>query len=190
LSGFRVGDYRTHAEFKTVPQGTHLGLVIGVAFLGLQPGSKMYPNPAYKIALTVAFPGQKNDDGTDMEVTSQYTMSMSKKATLRKVAEAISGPLNDQQAKDFDPSTLVGKAALFSVTHTQKEDRTYANLGGVIALPGGMPVPTTPNRLRVFHPNVPDFLSAYNALPEFLRKKWDERLPEENKAGPADDVAI
>jgi hypothetical protein len=179
-------------EFKTVPAGTHVGVVIGVAFLGLQPGSKMYPTPAYKLALTVAFPGQKNDDGSSMEVTSQYTMSMSKKATLRKVVEAINGPLSDQQLKDFDPSTLVGKAALFSVTHTQKEDRTYANLGGVIALPEGMPVPTTPNKTRVFHPALPSeqFLPAYNALPEFLRKKWDERLPDDNKAGPEDDVAI
>lgn len=190
----KFGDYKTQGEFKSVPAGTHVGVVTGIAFLGLQPGSQMYPTPSYKLALTVSFPGHKTDDGRgELSVTQTYTYSTNKKATLRKVVEAIVGPFADEKAvNQFEISSLLGKAALFSVVHKQRDDKVFANIGGVIALPAGMPVAAVQNPPRYFTPDLDpsDFLAAYNALPEFLRKKWDERLPEENKASAEEEIPV
>lgn len=195
MSGFIVSKYQKHSEFKNVPEGTHVGVIIGVAALGLQPGSVMYPAPRNLVAITVAFPGQKNDEGQDLEITTKYTLSLSKKATFRKTVEAICGPFKSEDAaKSFDAGSLIGKPALFSVVHKHKEDRTFANISGVIALPAGMPVSPTTSALRLFHPGLEPqaFLAAYNALPEFLRRQWDERIPDENAAGgdESEDVAV
>jgi len=190
----KFGDYSRASEFKAVPAGTHVGVVTGLAFLGLQPGSQMYPEPSYKLALTVSFPSLTTDDGKqNLDVTSQYTFSTSKKATLRKMIEAINGPFADEKAvKAFDLRSLLGKAALFSVVHKAKDDKVFANLGGVIALPAGMPVPPVLNSTRYFTPDLEpqEYLREYNALPEFLRKKWDERIPDENAAGGGGDEEV
>lgn len=189
----KFGDYSTQSDFKAVPEGTHVGVITGLAFLGLQPGSQMYPTPAYKVALTVSFPQHQSDDGSgELQVTQTYTFSASKKATLRKVIESINGPFKTEaDVKAFDFSSLIGKSALFSIVHKHRDDKVFANVGGVIALPAGMTVAAPKNATRYFAPDLDPqaFLAAYNALPEFLRKKWDERLPEENKAA-AEDVPV
>ena len=52
------------------------------------------------------------------------------------------GDLSDEQADSFDLSKLVGQACLLNVIHKKVGDKTYANLGGVMALPDGMECPS------------------------------------------------
>jgi hypothetical protein len=190
----KYGDYHTKSEFKAVPAGTHLGIITGFAFLGLQPGSPMYPTPAYRVAITVSFPGKLTEDGKDeLQITQQYTLSTSKKSNLRKLIEAINGPFADEgSVKKFQFETLVGKAGLFSIIHKQKDDRVYANVAGVLAVPEGLPISPSRTKTRFFTPDLEPqrFIAEYNALPEFLRKKWDERMPEENRESTAEDAAV
>lgn len=185
----KLGNYRTQSEFKMVPAGSHVGVVTGLVFLGLQPGGQY--KDQYKLALQVAFPSEFTEDGTrNLSVTQIYTASTHQKAGFRKVIEAIiGGPFKtDAEADAFDITTLIGKSALFSVVHKQVGDKTFANIGGVIALPKGMPVQPVKNDTLLFTPDLDPqaFLTAYNALPEWLRKKWDDRIPDENAAGGSD----
>lgn len=188
----KLGNYRSQSEFKMIPAGSHVGVVTGLAFLGMQPGGQY--KDQYKLALQVSFPGELTEDGSrNLMVTQLYTASTHQKAAFRKVIEAIIGApfKSDAEADAFDITTLVGRSALFSVIHKQVADKTYANIGGVIALPKGLPVGAVLNETLLFTPDLPpqEFLKAYNALPEWLRKKWDERIPDENRAD-GEEVAV
>lgn len=191
----KLGNYRTQSEFKMMPAGSHVGVVTGIVFLGLQPGNPAFGGKdQYKLALQVSFPNEDTEDGSkNLSVTQIYTASTHQKSAFRKVIEAILGApfKSDAEADGFDVTSLVGKSALFSVVHKQSGDKTFANVGGVIALPKGMPVPPVKNGTLVFTPELDpqEFLAAYNSLPEWLRKKWDERIPDENRAA-GEDIAV
>ena len=190
----RLGQFKSGGEFKLVPEGSQVGTVTGVVYLGLQPGSIQFPKPAHKLALIISFPGEFTDDESrNLSITSTYTASSHKKSALRKVVEAVNGAAfkSDKDAEAFDPETLIGRSALWQVVHKTNGDKTFANIGGVIALPKGMPVPQTINETIVFTPDLEGdaFVTALNKLPEWLRKKWEDRIPDENAAG-GDDVPV
>lgn len=190
----KLGNYRTQSDFKMMPTGSHVGVVTGIAFLGLQAGNPAFGGKdQYKLALQVSFPNEDTDDGErNLAVTQIYTASTHPKSAFRKVIEAINGVAfkSDSEADNFDIEKLIGKSALFSVVHKQSGDKTFANIGGVIALPKGMTYPAPKNSTFFFSPELDAdaFVAALNALPEWLRKKWDERIPDENRAGS--DIAV
>jgi hypothetical protein len=187
----KLGNYRTQSDFKMVPAGTHVGVVTGLAYLGLQPSGNPQYKDGHKLALIISFPNEKTEDGTkNLTVTQLYGASTAPKATFRKVIESLAGgPFKTQaDADDYDIRNLIGKSALFSIVHKVSGDKTFANVGGVIGLPAGMPVPPVLNDILFFCPPEQtngEYLEALNRLPEWLRKKWEERIPDENAAGIA-----
>lgn len=188
----KLGSYRTQSEFKMMPPGSHVGVVTGLVFLGLQSGNPAFGGKdQYKLALQISFPNELTEDGErNLSVTQIYTASTHKKAGFRKVIEAILGApfKTDAEADAFDITSLIGRSALFSVVHKDSGDKVFANIGGVIALPKGMQVPAVKNGTLLFTPELDPqaFLAAYNSLPEWLRTKWDNRIPDENRSASAD----
>lgn len=169
--------------FKPVPAGVHAGVITGLVDLGKQPGNGANIKDAYKVAVIVSFPGVLTEDGQPMSITKQYTSSMFKLANLRKDIEAIHGkPFASQEAADdFEFSSLLGKPGLFSVTHKQNGERTFANITGVMALPAGMPVPSvSPASFILFDSALPadQYALAFAKVPEWLRKKIENQLPD------------
>lgn len=179
---------KSTAEFEIVPAGNHVAICNAVVDLGLQPGSGMYPDPKHQVYLRWELPTERikyQRDGKEIEgpmsIGRTFTASMSEKANLRKLIESWFGKKfpNDESAANFDCGNLLGRACLLNVTHTEKGQKTYANVANATPIPKGMTAEYPQhNASLLFSLESPDQL-AYDALPEWLRKKIDERLREE-----------
>lgn len=177
-------------DFKRAPAGSHIAVCNLVADVGLQPGSRMYPNPKHKIYIRFEIPAERVEyekDGQKIEgpitIGSYYTASMSEKATLRKHLEGWRGrKFTDAEAEDFDVSAILGKACMLSVIENEHDGKTFSNIASIGGLPKGLPAPTAENPLLYY---APDDDSKHDRLPEWLRKKIDEQLaPEKVKESP------
>lgn len=86
-------------------------------------------------------------DGKKIEsartINKFLTLSMNEKASLRKVIGAWRGKnLTDEEAKEFDLFSLVGKAALINITHKDSASGPKADIGSITSLPRGMTAAT------------------------------------------------
>lgn len=179
---------KSSAEFEIVPAGNHVAICNAVVDLGLQPGSGMYPDPKHQVYLRWELPTERvkyQRDGKEIEgpmsIGRTFTASMSEKANLRKLIESWFGKKfpNDEAAADFDCSKLLGRMCLLNVTHTEKGQKTYANVANATPIPKGMTSEYAQhNASLLFSLDAPE-QHVYDALPEWLRKKIDERLREE-----------
>ncbi len=75
------------------------------------------------------------EPGRPFTINKRYTWSMHEKATLRKHLEAWRGvPFKDDDFDGdsrFDIKNIIGKPCTLTITHTAKEGKTYAGVGGV-----------------------------------------------------------
>lgn len=129
-------------DFTPPPAGSHLAICYRVLDLGTQLTRYMGEQKSqHKIMLSWELPEELTEDGQPFSVHQRYTFSMHEKATLRKHLEAWRGKAFEEH--DFGPggfevSKLLGQACLISITHTEKEGKTYANVASVSALPKAM----------------------------------------------------
>lgn len=172
------------ADFAIVPAGNHVAICNAVVDLGLQPGSRQYPDPKPQVYLRFELPQEQIEYTRDgekitgpMSIGRTFTASMSAKANLRRFAESWRGrPFTDEQAEDFDFQRLLGQRCLLNVTHTDREGKTYANIATATPLPKGMASTEPQHNTSLYYTlDTPDS-RAYSALPEWLRKKIAARI--------------
>lgn len=82
-----------------------------------------------------------NKEGRRFEVAPRFTVSMHKKANLRKFLEDWRGrPYTDEQAKEGAPlHVLEGVNAYVQIVHRESNGKVYANIGTIMAKPSGTP---------------------------------------------------
>jgi hypothetical protein len=168
-------------DFKSVPSGSHIAICNLVADLGLQPGSTMYPNPKQQVYIRFEVPEERVEferDGKKLNgpvvIGTTFTASMHEKANLRKQLEGWRGrKFTDEEAENFDVSSILGKPCMISVVETVKGDKVYSNISSIGSLPKGVPAPKAENELLYY---AEDDKTSYSSLPEWLRKKIDSQL--------------
>lgn len=168
-------------DFKRAPAGSHIAVCNLVADCGLQPGSRAFPNPKRKIYIRFEIPAERvkyEKDGQQCEgpltIGSFYTASMNEKATLRKHLEGWRGrAFSDEEAAQFDVSTILGKACMLSVVENSQDGKTYANIASIGAMPKGVPTPKAENDLLYFDSEQD---AQYEQLPQWLREKIDSQI--------------
>lgn len=176
------------ADFKRLSPGTHIAVCNLVADIGMQPGSTMFPKPKRKLYVRFEVPEERIEyekDGVTHEgpqtIGSYFTASMNAKAVLRQQLESWRGKeFSDDQAADFDVSSILGKACMLSVIESESGAKTYSNIASISALPKGMAAPKAENPLLFYSAESP---SSYSSLPEWLRKKIDAQIVEEKTGG-------
>lgn len=139
----------TEGDFELPPAGTHLAVCYRVIDLGTQQGSYMgKPNEKHKVLVSWELPEEKMKDGRPFTISQRYTWSMSDKAILRKHLEAWRGKAFTDA--DFGPSgfnikNIIGVGCLLTITHTDKEGKSYANISSIGKLMKGMQTPPLVN---------------------------------------------
>lgn len=191
---------KASANFEMVPAGNHVAICNAIVDLGMQPGSGMYPEPKRQVYIRFELPTERikyTKDGAEMEgpmsIGRSLTASMSEKANLRKIIESWFGKKfpNDDAAADFDLTNLLARKCLLNVTHTEKGQKTYANIANATPIPKGMTADYPQHNPSLYYSLEAPDQKVYNALPEWLRKKIDERLedePEKEAAGAYSEV--
>jgi hypothetical protein len=176
------------ADFEPVPAGSHIAVCDMVVYLGIQPGSGLYPKPKPQLYMRYELPNERIDYEKDDKkvngpcvIGKTYTASMNEKANLRHDLENWRGKaFTDEEAADFDVSAILGKPCMLSVIHKVKGDKTYANISGIGGLPKGISAKSIiPETAPIYYG--PDNEKAFPQLPEWLRKKIEGQIQPEQK---------
>jgi hypothetical protein len=165
-------------DFDPIPEGVHIGRCYGVVDLGTHHNAK-FDRTTRKVLLQWEIPSERIElerDGQKLDlpraISKSYTLSVNEKAALRKLVEAwIGRKLTATELAGFDVKSLLGKACQIQIVHVQSQDgsRTYANIGAIMALPKGTPVPKPENALQYFAFEE-GVVPQIEGLPEWIQK--------------------
>lgn len=130
-------------EFVPPPSGTHQGVCVDVADMGIRVKEYIGERrQVHEIMIVWQLPTRK-DDGERHTISKWYTLSLHEKANLRKDLEAIRGKaFTEEELRGFDVEVLCEKFvnALVSVVHYRKQNgKPGAKVTASMALPKGMP---------------------------------------------------
>jgi hypothetical protein len=180
-------------DFKPVPQGTHVAICNMVVDLGKQRREwqgqeKIQPQVFIRWELPNERLEWTDKDGNKKEgpmvIGQTYTVSLGDRANLRRDLEAWRGrAFTPEELAGFDIANLIGKPCMVTVTHTEKQGRTYANVASVSGIPKGMTKPEKPEIDPIIYDD--EHLNAWNHLPEWLQKKIDAQVKDEPQRQPA-----
>lgn len=178
-------------DYKRLSPGSHIAVCDLIADLGIQEsnfGSKQqiyirYEVPAERV--------EYEKDGKRIEspvvIGKTYTLSMHAKANLRKDLESWRGrKFTDEEAENFDISSLLGKPCMLSIVENFKDGKIYSNIEAISGLPKGTTKPKNENLLICYDGSNVETLKA---LPEWLQKKIKDQIPqkEEQQYDDSDD---
>lgn len=193
------------SDFTPVPQGTHIAVCDQVIDLGKQLiKSAMYGESVkHQVYIRWQIPEERATwevDGEKKEgpvvIGKTYTVSLGDKATLRKDLQAWRGkPFTPDELKGFDISKLLGVPATITVTHTEKDGKTYSNIASVGGIPKGMPRPVPEGELLIYDD---DNLDTFEKLSKRMQEritsqildtgKTDQNDPDAWRSGGKDDL--
>lgn len=184
-------------DYKPIDAGSYAARVYSVVDLGTHDatyeGKPVDPKRSIRITWELPTEMRKwEKDGQEQKVPTvignDYTLSLGKKANLRRVVECVIGTsLSDEEAKGFDVFDLVGMESLLSIVQdtAKSSGNLYAKIQSIAKLPKGMICPPAVNPTVKFNIGEWD-QKVYEALPEFLRKKIDESHEKTGKVAPAE----
>ena len=159
-------------DFEIAPQGTFLAICYQVIDLGTQETTfkgEIKRKPQVRIAWELT--SEKMADGRPYSVGNNYTLSAHEKSNLRKMVTTWAGrQFTNDGFRSFDFTRLLGKPCFVTIVHNTSGENTYANIGGVVALPEGTPVPTQTNPSVYFDLQTFD-AQVYETLPDWMKEK-------------------
>lgn len=137
-------------ERRLPPAGTHLARCFAVCDLGTQLGEfQGKPKKAHKCRIFFELPNEQEvfneEKGKEpFTLSKEFTLSLHKKADLRKVLEGWRGrAFTDEELQKFDVSKLIGAPAMISITHELRKDGdgSFAKIVNVAKLMNGQQMP-------------------------------------------------
>lgn len=175
----------TGGNYELPPEETTLAVCVVVADIGLQDTTYMGDTrTTQQVIITWELPRQLMKDGRPFVQSKTYTASLNEKANLRKDLEAWRGKkFTDAELADgFDMSKLLKQWCSIGITHAEKNGKTYANISSISKL---LPEILPATKSIKIH-NTPVYFDldnfdeeSYNALPEWIRNKIDNRVNED-----------
>ena len=154
-------------DFDPIEEGMHHAVCYAVYDLGTQRNDK-FNKSERKIAVVWELPEQRIElerDGVTVELarskSKKYTLSLHKKANLRKDLESWRGQsFTEVELEGFDITKLLGINCMMQIIHEKKDDKTYANIASIVPLMKNMEKKKTENDVVFFsfqdHTAIPD----------------------------------
>src|SRR3990167_4670540 len=171
-------------DFEITPSGTHLARCYLIAELGHQKTSwqgKDLIKPQVMISWELV--NELMEDKRPFVISRTYTASLSEKANLRADLETWrSRSFTEEEIKGFDLKKVLGAPCQITVVHTAKNNKTYANVKGVTAIPKGTVVPELQNKAVAYEIHNQE---TFKMLPEWIQKKIESRVEPTETENPA-----
>lgn len=175
-----------HSDFENAKPGTYTALCFKVIDLGKQPSTyKGQPSDPVRKVLIYWELDAKMEDGRPYIVTNRYTLSLGKKAYLRRDLESWFAKKFSKESADkgFPMNQLLGKSCMLSLV----DNGDYVNVSAVMKRPDSVPKPKPINKPVFFSLDKFD-QAIFDNLSESLQLKI-KQSPEYKKifAGVGDD---
>lgn len=183
-------------ERRLPPPGTHYARCFAVCDLGTQLGEfQGKPKKAHKCRIFFELPNEQavffEEKGKEpFTVSKEFTLSLHKKAELRKVLEGWRGrPFNEDELDKFDVAKLVAAPALITIGHEPRKDGegSFAKILNVAKLMSemvkSMPPAITPHWCYEIAMGRNE---AFSRLPDWLQEKI-AKCEEWTKPAPSHD---
>jgi len=167
-------------NFEPIPAGTYLARCYSMVHIGTvedeYQGTKRLVN---KVRITWELPTEMKvfnpEKGEQPQAISrEFTLSMHEKSTLRAFLTSWRGRgFNDEEAKDFDVSRLVGVPCMLSIVHEpSKTDPTRMRdkISGISTVMKGVNMPAQVNPSFIFELDSFD-QAKFDSLPDWLKDK-------------------
>jgi hypothetical protein len=140
------------SNFEPAPAGTWAAVCVDVIDLGQQPveykGQEKLQHKV-RIAWQLTEDAGLTEDHQPMLAMRRYTLSLDERAALRKDLETWRGrKFTAQELNGWDIEAVIGVPCLLSISHTQRDGKTFANVDAVLRLPNGMPAPAPTGYIR------------------------------------------
>lgn len=161
-------------DYEPIPEDLHLAICYGIWDLGMQ-FYDYYHQIIHKVVINWELPEVRGDfekNGKKVNlpraISKKYTLSLHKKAGLRKDLESWRGKkfTEEELSKGFDLKKLLGVPCQIQVLHNKVEDKIYANVSAIIKAPQGIKViPENPITFFSFEesieipPSTPEWIS-------------------------------
>lgn len=166
------------AKMEPIEAGTHPAVCYGVVDIGEQYNEK-YGKAVRKCIVLFEVIGQTfvDKDGIDRNrsISNTYTLSLSEKSALYRDLIAWRGrPFTPEELKGFNLENIIGVPCLLSITHTERDGNTYANISGIMKMPKGMETKGMEAHLSFDLDRDP--LSDMAKLPEWIQKRIQDSV--------------
>lgn len=176
-------------DFEPAPQGTHISRCYMIVDEGIQETKY---GPKHMVRIGWELPNELMKDGRPFVVSKEYNASLHPDTNLAKDLIAWRGKsFTEDELSGFDIFKVIKAPCMLTIIHNIKNEKTYANITSVTAIPKGTQVPELINNPLVFSITEPDEI-MFKALPEWLRKKINrtassQTSQSENPAAGVDD---
>lgn len=172
-----------------VEAGTHPAVCVSLIDIGEQFNEK-YKKSSRKLIMQFEITDEQIiiDGHSENRIMSQtYTMSLNERSALyRDLIAWRSKPFTPEELAGFDLKKVLGVPCLLTITHTESDGGTYANISSISKTMKGMVVERT-LPLVTFDLDV-DPLERIEEFPEWIQKKIrSSETYKERVAGSADD---
>ena len=197
------------ADFDPIPAGSYEAVCYMVVDLGTHH-SETFNKDTHKILVGWEVPDctiivDRHGKPTEMPrvISRRYTLSLHKKAGLRKDLEAWRGKaFTAEDLQGFNVGKLIGAPCLLGIVHQVRgeENKTYADVAAVMAMPRrakGAAVLTPATETVLF--SIPDGVDAGFPIPETIpewigkiikdSKEWRGEMPWQTVADGGDNDA-
>lgn len=157
-----------------IPEGVYIGVCARVVDLGTTY-SEMFKKFSRKVMISWELPDETIDiDGDKLPkmISRDYTLSLSKKATLRQHLEAWRGKkFTDEELKGFDLVNVMGAGCQLQIVHN---DNGWENVAAIMSLPKGVKKPEVASEKIYFDLTADDARETIHKLPEWVQDKIRE----------------
>lgn len=200
--GFVAKDSGGGGAFKRTPAGVYIGRCYSLIDLGTQTkeyqgetkmvreirlGFELFGEDEQGNPLTVTVDGKE----MPMTISKRYTLSLHKKASLRRDLAAWRGKdFTEEEAKGFDVSRLVNSYCMVNCSETESNGKTYTNISGLTPLPAALKnsKPKAVHAAELFDVDSPDmelFATFYEGLQTTIRQCAEWKNGGKGEAQPA-----
>ena len=144
-------------DYPILPEGVKLAVCIGLYDLGTQY-QKKWDKEIHKVLIVWELPEERIEIEKDGEakdlpraISKRYTLSLHEKAQLRKDLEAWRGKkFTADELEGFDLQNILGKSCQIQVIHNEVDNKTYANIAAIMALPKSVQPLQPENKPKMF----------------------------------------
>lgn len=166
-------------NFEPIPEGDQLARCIKMTHLGRIANKYQDGKIQDKVILTFEFPEHIIEEGEfkgkPMVLSSEYTLSLHEKSTLRKHVDKWRGKdLTEQEANALNIAVLIGQPCVIYIEHNKSKDgtKTYANIDKIKPAKKDAPEQMTKGEII----NIKNLEQHWETLSDYTKRKFEESL--------------